>query len=355
MELEIEKIKNKIENIPVLNAGLPHFDRNFTRDSLISGILMKNPLILKNQLILCSKLQGKKENPKTGEEKGKIFHEFPSFKFENLETKYNACDTTALFIISHQKYFELTKDFSFIKKQKKYLLKAVKYLLLHSKKGYFMEDPLFSKAKEYALKVTYWKDSELISREEGKPIYPISYTLVNAQTICALRVAGDLLNKKYHKIADKMIKKFNEIFYDLGKGFCIAIDKKGKIFGNSSDFLHMLFYLKKGDLSEFQIDKILENSIDLETKFGYRTLSEKEETLVKDRYHSSTIWPFEQAVIHEGSKNFNLPRPQEVSKRITNKIKNDFPELLKFENEEWSKGGCNPQLWTIAASEYFKP
>lgn len=340
--MELENLKEVREGVELFNAGLPHFPRNFSRDSIISAILMDDFNMLKNQLLFSSRFQGKGKDPTTGEEEGKIFHEFPGYDLNGLKTTYNACDTTALFLIGHKVYFDLTKDSEFIAKQKDFLNLAVDYLIRHIKNGLFLEDPSFSDAKRYALKVTYWKDSALMSRKNGDPSYPISYLLVNAQVICGLRSAFELLgNNKYLELAEDMVNKLSNYFFDNEKGFCIAEDSMGKIFASSSDFLHMLFYLEKGDLEQRHLNKILENSKSLETHLGYRTLSSDEESLISDDYHSKTVWPFEQAIIWGGANKFGLDSVKEVSKRVFDLIKNSSTEIVLHKDGIWIESGCN--------------
>ena len=93
------RLKIKIDNLNLYNAGLPEFTRNFTRDSIISALIMQNAEMLRGQLIFCEKKQGQNKNPLNGEEQGKIFHDYPPYAKGNMTSEYNACDTTALFLI----------------------------------------------------------------------------------------------------------------------------------------------------------------------------------------------------------------------------------------------------------------
>ena len=60
-----------------LKAGLPHFNRLFGRDSLISAwqLLDKNPGICQATLEVLSQYQGRVINEEREEEPGKILHE----------------------------------------------------------------------------------------------------------------------------------------------------------------------------------------------------------------------------------------------------------------------------------------
>ena len=351
----MEKLKAKYNGFILYNAGLPKYPRNFSRDSIISGILMQDPKMLKQQLSFCAKKQGKRKNPYSGEEPGKIFHECPPVKRRGLSTEYNACDTTALFLMGHEIYQKLTGDEKFAEEEKENILKAVDYIKTHLKEYAFIEDPKFSNGKKFALKITYWKDSEIFGRENGEPEYPIIYTLVHIQNMRGLRSAYFLLkDEKLKKLADKMVEYLmKNLFNKSTNNFYLAIDEKGKINAVSSDSLHALFYLNPKDIKPKHIKQIVNSSSVLETKIGYRTLSEECAKGIKDKYHAKTVWPFEQALINIGARKFGLKHVEEVSLRIVKYLKTNH-ELFIIEKERIKRGGNNIQLWTIAAKKYFK-
>jgi glycogen debranching enzyme len=351
----MNRLKIKYKKYNLYKAGLPNYPRNFTRDSIISAILMNDPYMLKEQLSFCAIMQGKKKNPYTGEEPGKIIHEYPCIKKQKLSTRYNACDTTALFLIGHEFYQKLTKDYRFSKFYRENIKKAVEYIISHLVDYAFLEDPKFCNAEKFASKVTYWKDSEILNRKNGQPIYPVVYTLAHAQNIAALRSASKLLkSNKLKYIALKMNQYMQKNLFDENLGtFYIALDKKGPIKAVSSDSLHTLFYLNKKDIKPSRIKSIVKASSVLETPAGYRALEPNKTKKVKDWYHVETLWPFEQAIIHIGAKKFRLFSVKEISSRVLKYLNTD-PEMFILKNKEIKKGGCDPQLWTIAAKKYFQ-
>lgn len=347
------KLRIKHGEFTLYQAGLPNFPRNFARDSIISAILMQNSKMLGDQLSFCALRQGVKKNPRNGEEPGKIFHEYPGFKIRGLSTEFNACDTTALYLIGHQAYQKLTSDKSLANKQEKNIKSAAGYILSHLDNGLFVESPRFCGAKRFAAKVTYWKDSEIIDRAGGQPIYPVVYPLAHIQNMCGLRSAAKLLNsKELGQPAGKMKKALKKLCdKDLG-AFFIAIDKKGAIRGINSDSLHALFYLEPRDLSREMLKEIVKSSAVLETPIGYRTLDPCLSEKVEDKYHADTVWPFEQAIINIGARKFGLKRIEEVSSRIKEHL-DTAPELFVVSEKDFKKAGSDPQLWTIAAKKHF--
>lgn len=334
------------EGLVVYQAG-SGYTRNFTRDSTISGLLFEDPIMLRDQLSFCANHQGTKKDPFTGEEPGKIHHEFPGVVFRDKSTLFSACDTTALYLIGHKKYLDLTRDMSLRDQQKENIQKAVEYILMHlNEKDLFIEDPRFCEANSFALDITYWKDNigGLPGRAWGSPEYPVVYTLAHIQNLAGLRCASKLLDSKDLEMkAENMKKAMEEKLYDQELGtFYVAIDKEGPVGGINSDSLHALFYLEPGDLSRKRLEELVRSSTILETSIGYKTF-------VNPNY--TAVWPFEQAMIHIGAKKFNLNHVEEVSSRVTKVLPDTDCELLtiKIRHE-----GADIELWTLAAKKYFQ-
>jgi|688.fasta_scaffold80601_1 glycogen debranching enzyme len=357
--LELPKTLQKL-NFPhfkntLYSAGHPRYTSNFSRDSLIAGLLFEDPDFLQNQLQFCASQQGQKSDPYTGEEYGKIHHEIPEIAIRGYTTRYAACDTTALFVLGHQKYIQLTGDKSLFEAQKGNILAAQMYIQNHIKDGYFIESPSFSGSQKFALKVTYWKDSDLVDRPNNEPVYPICYTLIQAQNLAAIKfLAKEFQNPHLVQTADRMLKVLQEDLFDPDiKDFCIAKDEMGLIFSKSSDSLHILYYLEKGDLKKEHISGILEAAKELQTKVGYRTMIETEKTV--EEYHSKTVWPFEQAIIHAGGLKFDLPEITQTAILCYHELEEDDSELfIIHQNGHFTKGGNPFQLWTVAAKVYFQ-
>lgn len=352
----MSELRHKFEDGTIIYyAGIPKFKNNFSRDVFVSGLLARDWEILLSQLILSAKHQGQKKDPQSGEEPGKIHHEIPGVVLEGLSTKYNACDVTALFLIAHRIYQELTGDYSLAETQKDQIERAVAYILSHLKDDVFIETPELSGGKRFALWVTYWKDSVLLDREGGEPFYPVVYPLAHAINISGVRSAAEITaSRKLKKIAERMVQKLETMFDKEQGTFPIAIDERGPIHAVSSDALHMLYYLEPGDIPPATLKQIIDTSKVLETPLGYRTLEPEAAKRMITGYHAKTVWPFEQALIHRGAKIFGLNRPLEITERILEWITDSNPELFELEDDgRVQSGGCDPQLWTIAAKSYF--
>jgi glycogen debranching enzyme len=351
---KVEELQAEQEGYQVYWAGLPRYPRNFTRDGVIAGLLANDAKLLEKQLAYSAVWQGKKVDSVTGEEPGKMHHERPGFAMRGLLTTYNACDTTALWLIGLKRYQELIQSEEPTEKYREQILQAVQYIQRHIQEGFFVEDPKYVQAERFALRVTYWKDSVLAERPGGEPQYPVMYTLAQVINLAGLRAAQHLLaTKEFSREIDLMRKRLRELIEPSGKAVIVR-DAEGDIEVPSSDWLQALYYLEPGDVSEEQLMLISQLAEELETEIGYQSLSAAAAEELADQYHGQAVWPFEQALIHYGAKKFNLPRISEVSKRIRSRLESE-PELLQRDEQgKWQPAGNDPQLWTLAAKSYFE-
>lgn len=376
----LSKLRVPHEDYVLYHAGLPGFPRHFFRDVVISAFLFEDMQMLKDKLKFAAKLQGTKINPATGEQPGIIFHEYDLGLLNGVElsgregktTFYNGCDTTALFLIGHEFYLHKTGDNSLFLSQKNNITLAVDYILRHlNRRKLFVEDPNFAGATAFALRVTYWKDSVIKNRPDGEPVYPVIYPLAHIQNMAGIRSAARLLNSEaLFIVAEKMRRAIKHLLHPRKDSLFVAIDKLGPIEGISSDSLHALFYLEPKDIGGVTLRKMLEAANVLETPFGYRTLSPTESHEVAENYHATTVWTHEQAVIHKGAQkhyewavNNKFPKLAkllshitEVSSRVDMYLEahpKSNPEIFLIDGDKIEAGGCDPQLWAIAARNYF--
>lgn len=355
MKKGLDALRVKRGNLILYQAGLPSFPRIVARDTVITAMLLKDAGMMYDFLEFAVKHQGKKKDPLTGEEPGKIPHEVPPAEIRGLQSKYNSCDSTALFLLGIREYIRWTKDWGFVNNNLEEIRGAVKYILSHVKKGIFYEDPAFCGADKFSLKATYWKDSEMPGRKDGEALFPVCYTLAHVQNMAGLKAAAYLLKDESLKVrAEEMRTKLIGELYDKDTGFIIAKDKKGEVKAISSDSLHSLFYMDKGDIPDEQAKNFERLSRELETVIGYRAIESKKENLYKRNYHSGVVWPFEQALIHVGGRRFALRNVMKNADKIIHVLQNDNEYFtIDKTGTKYKKAGADPQLWTIATKKYF--
>ncbi len=334
----------------VYKAGLPGYQSNFSRDSLTYGLLANDLEALEAQIAYSAEHQGRQRNATSGEEPGKIHHECPGVLMRGRETTYNACDTTALFLLAIARVAP-HRNPKWLKAYRPHITRALHYISSHLRRGIFYEDPRKCGAERFALKVTYWKDSELNDLVK-EPRYPIAYSLVHFQNKEAVRAMGQLLNRKWllHR-AERMMRRGMEVFWHRDH-FIIAREANGRIIdAPSSDSLHALYYIDPDEIEPQYPSKIVAYSEQLVTLAGYLSAIKQVEEL--DTYHTDKVWVHEQALLHAAARRHDLQRAEEVSGRIIGTLEKGFPELVD-PNKGGAHAGNVVQLWSIGAYLYFK-
>lgn len=376
----LDQLRIEYKGYTLYKAGLPGYARPFLRDMAKASRIFADPEMIANSLNFASALQAKEADPNSGAEPAKIFHEYDIDLQDGIElsekpgknTLFNSCDSNAEYLKSHEEYISLTGDFSLLRAHKQSIEDAaVRYVRSHiNGNNLFEEDPRFCGADSFALKVTFWKDSVLPGRENGEPKYPVVYPFAHIQNAAALRSAGRILNRPdLLDQADKMVKALPGLFDSNLNSFFIAVDSQGPVRGITSDSLHALSYLEPGDLPSDILDRIIRSSEALETEIGYLTLDPASAEGVEDDYHTKTVWSHEQAEIHKGAKKHfewaignsyknlaeGLMHVMNVSRRPSDYYDQNpgsFPEAFLV-NGSIRPSGCNPQLWSVAAADYF--
>lgn len=339
----------RVKGTHLYRAAFPSYPGNFSRDSIIYGMLSGDRQALCEQIEFSAKNQGTKNNPVTGEEPGKIHHELPKVILDNRSCAYNACDTTALFLLAIANLFE-SGDENILDIYSKNIESALSYIKSHIHDSLFYEDPSLCGATEFALKVTYWKDSQ-INDINAKPRYPIVYTLAHFQNAAAVEAIGRALgNHDLLNFSNQMIEKG---FKGLWKEdhFIVALDgNDNEIDPISSDSLYSLLYINPDYIPDGYAEKVQQYMGKLGTKAGYLSGIACKSGI--DEYHTRYIWPHEQALLHAASKKHSLDESADISARITGYI-DSFPELID-PTSGFKPAGNQPQLWAVGASLYFE-
>jgi glycogen debranching enzyme len=333
-------------------AGIPGYTSNFSRDSLTYGLLADDVDALRAQLEFSARHQGQQADAVTGEERGKIHHELPGVEQDGLCTTYDACDTTALFLLGIARVArgdeaELLRHF------RSSIDLALTYVESHLVDGVFYEDTRQSGADRFALKVTYWKDSELnVPGPERAASYPMAYSLVHFQYAAALRALGRASRSaELLDTASRLTERGIERFW-RGDHFAVALRSDGTTVDTpSSDSLHALLFLEPEQISRPDALRIGEYSEQLATRFGY--LPARPANADVDPYHSRYVWVHEQALLHLAASRHGLEKQGEVSASVAAAFKSGFPELIDPHDGSTAVGN-RTQLWSVGAYLYFR-
>lgn len=345
----------------VYSAGLPSYPANFSRDGILTGIISGRSDILESQLYTSANHQGGSYNPITGEEPGKIHHEIPGMSLPGRTglTTYNACDTTALFLIAAEylSALEPIKGAEFVSAYKPQIVSAVKYIESHLNKDYLFEEKPPECATGYTLRVTYWKDSILPSCQKLEPTYPVIYPLAHFMAARALNSAARILElPRLSTISENMY--LSGITRFITKNYYVAYeDADGQLRQESSDELHALAYINQKYAKLLPLEAIQKRAKALETKVGYLCTPINAAKHLSDKYHGDMVWVFEQTFIHYGAMKFKLQNVADTASKIAPHIKNGqelFHVLTKDDGTTLlTPKGNTQQLWSVATSQYF--
>ncbi|MCR4405098.1 MAG: hypothetical protein NUW06_07500 [Candidatus Acetothermia bacterium] len=337
----------------------------FARDLLTTALMLRQAGFLEEVIRFALLTMGKRKDPRTGEEPGRVIHEFDEVELRGLSTRYNAAETSQLLLLAANEYLQpqARGDAPLLQEHRRELRAAITYILSHIRDGLFWEDPSTCGANRYALRATYWKDSHLPGRED--PSYPVAYSLVQAQTAAALRAAAELSESldlglspaRLEAGAQAMVRAlFTEMWDEALSYPLIAKDREGPISGISSDGLHLLAYLRPEDLTREKLEAICAAARSLETPYGFRTYAPGQLDYSPTAYHLGAIWPFEQFFIAKGAVTHGRRELLEVALRAGAALERlGFPELCYWDEEGGLRGpgevpgeGCDLQLWSVA-------
>jgi glycogen debranching enzyme len=360
-------------------AGYPRFLGLFGRDSLIASwqLLESKPEIARKTLETLVSYQGKKINYKTGEEPGKIIHEYYPKETPNDwwkkykahikwlkrgEPVYFSVDSTPLFLILLKKYFDFKKDKVFLKKIWPNAKSAINWMINFGglDSGFLKHE---KRSPDEGLMSQSWKDGW--AGPMDKMASPISVVEVQGYAYLALLSGVELakimkepfLEKNLIQMAKKLKKSFNDRFWiSSEKFFALAIDGKNQprniITSNPGQLLFT--GICDSEKTKAIVSRIFKK--DLWTAFGIRTHSTGEPDFDPFSHQRGTIWPHDNWIIAQGLKEVGFKKEYKAVKKAIIKAHDEMgilPEFYSvFNNKiilELAKKPCYPQAWASAA------
>lgn len=347
----------------------------FPRDLFTTAFLLDDKKLLEDTLLFAASHLGRKRNPDTAEEPGKVLHEFFGVNIPRNGTMYNtlycACDTTLLFLIGAARYVQQA-DFS--RHVWSYLVPKIilawGYVDAHTddagdffpQPGLFFDDPSSCGARDFALKATYLRDGGLCGRRGRRLAHPASFLLVQAQMIGALRALTKLTQhgvfpEETHVLETKLQQAkeaFRATFIGTNEGFVVAQDKEGPIVLHNTDVGLALWYLDREDMDEHYKSRCLETLDALKTPWGWRsTVHALHPSRPGGHQDHRTLWPADQAFIALGLEKHGMLASihRETALRTAEALAGSgvpFTEHLRIARNRTYAAGCHVQLWTAA-------
>jgi len=335
----------------------------FPRDLLSTALMLRDANLLRESIRFSAHTIGRRLDPRTGEEPGRVLHEQNRFERDGYLSHYNAAETSQLLLAAAGDWQGADPDEArpILLALRPALASAVSYVISHLQGDLFLEDPRRCGADRYMAHATYWKDSHLPARRTLD--YPIAYSLVQGQTVAALRAAAALarvapLGADPEALAETAARARDHLWTTLWDDALacplIALDRGAPVRGVSSDALHMLAYLRPGDVPAPRLRDLLAVADRLATPYGFRSYAPGQPDYAPDAYHLGSIWPYEQAFIARGACTFRLPSLFDGAAGVRTALETvGFPELLIWDDESLRGGGCDLQLWSCAVPGAF--
>lgn len=343
------------------------------------------------------KLQGKRVNPLSGEETGKIIHEYRKSGYEHLVShrnpwylypdktlrNYDSIDSTPLFLILVGEFYKYTKDQEFLQQILPSVGDAFFWINNYGHKrrdGLFLEY-LLQRSDSYGGLVNQgWMDSPdsiLISGESPKE--PIALVEVQGYYFKALKLWASIYEKidseksrDYQKKAQDLKKTFNELFLlkteELNFFAQAIFGSKALILERRSSPGHCLWasYEEGGKFESIIDDKFIPDVVKRLMRpdlflpgAGIRTLTTKSKFFNPLSYHNGSIWPFDNGLAAEGFNNFGFSNEaKKVRDAVLLAIKHfgtpvelycaNLDGALSEYKEEAGRHGTLVQAWTAA-------
>jgi glycogen debranching enzyme len=298
-------------------AGIPWYMTLFGRDSLIASYqsMLHDPSLARGTLRALAHLQGKREDPQTLEEPGRILHEYRSGIATSARRKvprfpyYGTIDATPLFLIVVSEYVRATGDLELARELWDNVQRAVRWIGDHGDRDGdgFVE---YAPGPGSWLHNLGWKDSDDSVRFRDGTIARPSIALVEVQgyVVDGLRRVAELaraLGKpgadELDGRAERLARAIDERFWLEDRGmYAEALDgDKRRVDALTSNPGHLLWTRAVGDDRAAGIAKAL-LSPELFSGFGVRTMGSREGGFNPLSYHNGSVWPHDNSLIAEG-------------------------------------------------------
>lgn len=361
---------------PVIAAGAPWFMTLFGRDSLLTSwmALLVDHTLAHGVLDTLARLQGRRHDPETEEEPGRILHEVrpvgaPSEQLSRGSAYYGSVDATPLFVMLVGELARWGLDQEHTEDLLPAVDRALGWIVDHGDRDGdgFVE---YRTSSERGLVNQGWKDSwDAISFADGRLAEaPIALCEVQGYTYAAYRARAhlaaergdDVTFTRWSEAAEVLKAQFNERFWLADRGwFALGLDaQKRPIDALTSNMGHCLW---TGIVDEALAPAVAERllSEDMFTGWGVRTLASSMARYNPVSYHNGSVWPHDSALCAAGLMRYGFT---DAAHRIMRGLLDaaDFsggrlPELFAgFHREQLPvpaayPTSCSPQAWASAA------
>ena len=361
------------------NAGVPWFTGFFGRDSITTGwqSAILGPELLRGALELAARTQGKRDDPWTEEEPGRMVHEIRSGPLARLNVRphgryYGSHTAGSMFVLGLSEAWHWTADDTLLRRHRDAAVRTIEWAERRGDRDGdgFLEYVTLSKD---GLKNQGWKDSdEAIRYPDGNIVEnPIATVEEQAFHFIALERMAEILaalDEDEGRVdallarASSLRRQWHDAFWLPDEGFyAMALDAaKRPVATIGSNPGHALGVgIVPKDRARQVADRLLVD--DLFSGWGVRTLSTRHPSYNPFAYHLGAVWPVENATIGLGFKRYGLDdhldrlvdgmfaaiagcRDLRLPEALAGLSRDDFPTPVPY------PGANSPQAWSASAT-----
>lgn len=364
---------------PVVAAGAPWFMTLFGRDSLLTSY-MALPLetsLAQGTLQTLARWQGRRVDPPTEEEPGRILHELRLGPDRDTALGgshyYGTVDATPLFVVLLAEAWRWGVPDQVVRDLLPAADAAVAWMDEYGDRDGdgFVE---YRRATDRGLANQGWKDSfDGINDAAGRlGVAPIALCEVQGYAYAAYLARADLAEAfgdqataaRLRARATELRTAFAEAFWLPDRGwFAVALDRdKRPLDALTSNVGHCLW---SGIVSDEHAAVLVERLADprMDSGYGLRTLASDMGAYNPMSYHNGSVWPHDTAIAVAGLMRYaHLPGAVELAHRLANGLLEAaaafggrLPELFcGFARDRFGQPvpyptSCSPQAWASAA------
>jgi glycogen debranching enzyme len=310
-------------------AGLPWFLALFGRDSLIPAIqsLAFNPDLCADALRALAARQGRRDDPRTGEEDGKILHEWRVGEAANLgevpqTPSYEAVDATPLFLMAIGRHAAWAGSLDLFGELRDAVDRAIAWMRRReaaSPLGYIGYGGVTKEGKPVN---QVWRDSSTgVLRADGAvPTPPLALVEVQGYAWSARRLVAPLLRRlgedpeadRLDAEATALAGRFERDFWMEEEGcYCLALERGGaQVASITSNAAQVLWTgIAEAGRARRVADRVMRD--DMYSGWGVRTLSSQHPRYDPLAYQQGSVWPFDNSLIAAGLRRYGLDTPAE--------------------------------------------
>jgi glycogen debranching enzyme len=356
-------------------AGAPWFMALFGRDSLLSSYmsLPLDPALALGTMKTLARMQGRKVDPRTEEQPGRILHEtrlgadFP-LSHGGGNVYYGTVDATPLFVVllgELRRWSIASEEVDALLPNADRALAWIERFGDRDGDG-FVE---YERSTQAGLANQGWKDSwDGINFADGRLAQtPIAlcevqgyvYSAYVARSHFADLAGDDAETRKWADKADAIKAAFNERFWLPDRGwFAVALDgDKQQVDALTSNIGHCLW---TGIVDEDKAAQVAEHlmSPEMFTGWGVRTLASSMGRFNPMSYHNGSVWPHDSVLVATGLMRYGfVEEAQRIGSGLLDaatRFGGRLPELFcGFDRSEYRSPvpyptSCSPQAWAAA-------